>query len=54
MWNKGTDENQEVWGTVMKNRDDGFKGWHKLLAADLGTCSFRVTEFQTETRVTRF
>jgi replicative DNA helicase len=54
MWNKGTDENQEVWGTVMKNRDDGFKGWHKPLAADLGTCSFRVTEFYTETRATRF
>jgi replicative DNA helicase len=54
MWNKGTDENQEVWGTVMKNRDDGFKGWHKPLAADLGTCSFRVTEQETQTRTTRF
>lgn len=47
MWNKGTDENQEVWGTVMKNRDDGFKGWAKQLASDYGTCTFRVMEHET-------
>lgn len=47
MWNTGTDENQQVWGTVMKNRDDGFKGWSKQLSSDYGTCTFRVNEMET-------
>jgi hypothetical protein len=38
----------------MKDLAAGFKGWNKPLTVDLGTCSFRVTEFQTEARVTRF
>lgn len=40
LWNKGTDEHQEVWGTIIKNRDDGFKGWAEQLNVDYGTCSF--------------
>lgn len=51
LWNKGNDENQEVWGTIMKNRDDGFKGWAKKLAADYGTCVFRVQESETSSRI---
>jgi replicative DNA helicase len=47
MWNKGSDENQEVWGTIMKNRDDGFKGWAKQLSTDYGTCRFKVMEHET-------
>lgn len=46
LWNKGNDENQEVWGTIMKNRDDGWKGWAKQLASDYGTCRFRVQQFE--------
>lgn len=47
LWNKGTDEHQEVWGTIIKNRDDGFKGWAEKLAVDYGTCTFRTTEQAT-------
>lgn len=54
LWNKGTDENQEVWGTLMKTRDEGWKGWAKQLAADYGTCTFKVQEYQTEARTFRF
>lgn len=48
MWNKGTDDNQEVWGTIIKNRDDGHKGWAKKLTVDYGTCSFAVDEGFTD------
>lgn len=54
MWNKGTDEHQEVWGTIMKNRDDGWKGWAKQLASDYGTCHFRVVESETFAPTGRF
>lgn len=47
LWNKGTDENQEVWGTIIKNRDDGFKGWARSLASNYGTCTFSVEDRQT-------
>lgn len=47
LWNTGSDENQQVWATIMKNRDDGFKGWAKRLASDYGTCTFRVMESET-------
>lgn len=48
LWNKGTDENQEVWGTIIKNRDDGHKGWAKKLSSDYGTCTFRVESQETQ------
>lgn len=54
LWNKGTDENQEVWATIMKNRDDGAKGWAKQLEADYGTCTFRVVESETFAPRSRF
>ena len=54
MWNKGTDENQEVWGTFMKTRDEGYKGWAKQLSTDYGTCSFRVMERETAFGLPRF
>lgn len=54
LWNKGSDEHQEVWGTIMKNRDDGFKGWAKQLSSDYGTCHFRVQESETFSPRTRF
>lgn len=54
LWNKGTDEKQEVWGTIIKNRDDGHKGWAKQLEVDYGTCNFRVTENYTEPPKIRF
>lgn len=50
LWNKGTDESQEVWGTIIKNRDDGHKGWARRLATDYGTCRFKVEEQETFVR----
>jgi len=47
MWNKGDTENQEVHGVLIKNRDDGFKGWTRRLEVDYGTCRFRVNEQET-------
>lgn len=47
LWNKGTDDNQEVWGTIIKNRDDGHKGWARKLSSDYGTCTFRVESQET-------
>lgn len=48
LWNKGTDENQEVHGVIMKNRDDGHKGWSKQIDVDYGSCRFIVRENQTD------
>lgn len=47
LWNKGTDDNQDVWCTIIKNRDDGHTGWARPMETDHGTCSFRVKEFET-------
>jgi replicative DNA helicase len=49
MWSKGDSEAQEVHGTIIKNRDDGFKGWARKLKVDYGTCQFHVEERETET-----
>lgn len=54
LWNKGNDEKQDIWATIVKNRDDGHTGWAKPLETDHGTCRFRVQEFETFTPKTRF
>lgn len=54
LWNKGSDDNQEVWGTIMKNRDDGMKGWARQMDTDYGTCRFRVQEQETFVPKKRF
>lgn len=48
MWNKGDTENQELHGVIIKNRDDGFKGWSRRLDVDYGSCTFAVQTFETE------
>lgn len=48
LWTTGTTESQEVWATIIKNRDDGFKGWAKQLKADYGTCRFEVPSQETK------
>ena len=53
MWNKGDDDNQETWGTIIKNRDDGFKGWFKPFDVDYGTCTFKVLERETTPKVAK-
>lgn len=47
LWNKGVDGTPEVWGTIMKNRDEGMEGWAKKLEVDYGTCRFKVEEGET-------
>ena len=49
MWNKGDSETQETHGTIIKNRDDGFKGWARRLQVDYGTCTFKCLEQETAT-----
>lgn len=48
LWNKGTDDQQDVWCTIIKNRDDGHTGWARPMDTDHGTCSFRVREGETD------
>ena len=48
LWNKGTDENQEVHGVLMKNRHGGYKGWSKQIDVDYGSCRFIVREQSTD------
>ena len=48
LWNVGQGDVQEVWGTIIKNRDDGHKGWARKLSSDYGTCHFNVEEQETK------